>query len=83
VSQPACVSTRVDIGSLHLCGCLPTCVVVGNDAVDDLSDSHMFGLGFGLDLLNERLLDVQCPALGRSWGFIRGAEEMFPLPPPS
>jgi hypothetical protein len=26
--------------------------------------------------------NVQCPALGRSRGLIRGAEEMFPLPPP-
>jgi hypothetical protein len=55
---------------------------VANNAVDDFSHSHMFGLRFGLDLLNEGLLNVQRPALGRSRGLIRSAEEMFPLAPP-
>jgi len=41
----------------------------------------MFGLSFGLDLLNEWLLNVKRPALSRSRRLIRGAEEMFPLPP--
>jgi hypothetical protein len=67
----------------HSCGFLATRVVVQDDPVDKLSDRHMFGLGFGLDLLDEGLLNVQCPALSRSRRLIRGAEKMFSLPPPT
>jgi len=42
----------------------------------------MFGLGFSLNLHNERLLNMQCPALSRSRRLIRDAEKIFPLPPP-
>jgi hypothetical protein len=42
----------------------------------------MFGLGFGLDLLDERLFKVQRPALSRSRSLIRGIEEVLPLAPP-
>jgi hypothetical protein len=55
---------------------------MADDAVDDLSDSYVLGLRFSLDLLDERFLNVQRPALGRSRRLIRGAEEMFPLATP-
>ena len=59
-------STNVDSGGLYPCGRLATCVVVPDDAVDDLGHGDVLSLGFGLDFLNERLLNVQGPALRRS-----------------
>ena len=72
----------MDFSILYPCGLLATRIIVPDDAVDNFSDGHMLSLGFSLDLLNEGFFNVQRPALGRSWGLIRGAEEMFSLTPP-
>jgi hypothetical protein len=68
------VSTVVDFG-------LPL-VVRPDDPVDDLGNGDMFGLGFCLDPLDKRLLDMQRPALGRGGGFIGLGEEVLALAPP-
>jgi hypothetical protein len=39
-----------------------------DDPVNNLSDRDVLGVGFGFDLLNERLFDMQGPPLySRSW----------------
>jgi hypothetical protein len=50
---------KVAFGGFRLCGLLATCIVVQEDAVDDLTDGHM--LGFRLDLFDRRPFDVPSP----------------------
>jgi hypothetical protein len=78
--QEACVKLLSGKASAKNVGCLAACVVVPDDAVDNFGYRHVLGLGF--DLLDEGFFNVQRPALGRSRGLIRGAEEVFPLSPP-
>ncbi len=53
-----------------------------DNPVDDFSHRHVLGLGFGLDLLDEGLFNVQGPSFCGSRRLVCGAEEMFPLAPP-
>jgi hypothetical protein len=47
-----------DNGGPHLCILLSTSIVVPDYPVDYLSNSHMLGFGFSLDLLNKGFFNV-------------------------
>jgi hypothetical protein len=68
------LSTKVEMSSLHPCGLLATRVVMPDNPVDDLHHRDMLGLGFGLNPLDKRFLDVQGPAFGGGWCLVRHIE---------
>jgi hypothetical protein len=55
---------------------------VPDNPVDDFSHRHVLGLGFGLDLLDEGLFNMQRPSFRGSGGFIGFGEEVLSLSPP-
>jgi hypothetical protein len=57
-------------------------VIVSHTAIDDLGNRDVLRLGFSLDAGNERLFDVEGPALRGSRGVIGlGQEVLAPAPP--